>query len=728
MSALSEHMAPNRHPWLAQFEKAPVEAFGDLLAGYAAIHPYERADAPDAAKVLFGPLDPEDGARQALGPAILSWLEIRRKEHLPAARPKAQRRVREICEAFEIVALLQVAEAAVDLRRHLLVWNDWVARLVLSTGRDARAEFWRALALTQKLAAEKEPAIDLNGLVPMWQQICREAGARLPRHYLSIGLLGLRRLSSADQGSELPWVSGLAQWAVARHPSDAEFKAEWFALKPLYPRAPESWRKIVAKLLSAPAFKDAEIEAPEWWRVDPDFAPLVKGKYKSSEAPLRSPMPQDCDRVIAKLGEPFDKAEPLIDGLLASHRKYLNATGHSQYFVRAVHALGSALIDGSGDAPHARARKAQALAREGLKWEPYDRHLWALWRDALVADDALEAAELVGWEFVRRDSTNVEGRNQLATLLANTLGKVDEAETLLKETIDKFPDNAVARTELAELLIFQDRLPEAASVLDAAIDAVVVGEATFSARARIYSHEGQVDKAREVVEAGLKLDRNNPVLRQYAQRLNGDQKLPLKSQAFRHAEKRLRVESVALEAPEFVEVARLGKLRRLRFELEFAADDSHRQTALRELRQILRDDPTFAYAELLAARHKIWAANADLLPSFAASFEDALATEDRDKLEKLALQQPRLEALIRVAQALLGDTKAQEQVARWLRDTEVSNDDRAMTGLHAALRPVLRVIEGGLSIKDALAEKRETIISALHDANEASLGDLLQAA
>lgn len=728
MSAVSVHMAPDRHPWLAQFEKAPVEAFGDLLAGYAAIHPYERADAPDAAKMLFGPLDPDDGARRALGPAILSWLEMRRKEHLPAARPKLQRRIREICEALEIVALLQVAHAAVDLRQRRLVWNDWVARLVLSTARDARAEFWRTLALTQKLVAEKEPAIDVNGLVPMWQQICREAGARLPRHYLSIGLLGLRRLSSADQGSELPWVSGLAQWAVARHPSDAEFKAEWFALKPLYPRAPESWRKIVAKLLSAPAFKDVEIEAPEWWRVDTDFAPMVKGAYRSSEAPLRSPLPQDCDRVIEQLGEPFDKAEPLIDGLLASHRKYLNATGHAQYFVRAIHALGTALIDGSDDVPHARAKKAQAMASEGLKWEPYNRHLWALWRDALVADDALEAAELVGWEFVRRDPEHVNGRNQLAALLGESLGKVDDAETLLKETIEKFPDNAVARTELAELLIFQDRLPEAASVLDAALGTGAANEVTLAARARIYSHEGQVEKAREAVEAGLKLDRNNPVLRQYEQCLNENQTLPLKSQAFRRSEKPHRAEPVALETPEFVEVARLGKLRRLRFELEFAADDSHRQTARQELSQILRDDPTFAYAELLAARHNSWAANPDLLPSFAASFEDALATEDRDKLEKLALQQPRLEALIRVAQALFGDAKAQEQVARWLRDTEVSKDDRAIFGLHAALRPVLRVIEGGLSIKDALAEKRGTIISALYDANEAALGDLLQAA
>ena len=194
MNALSERMAPSRHPWLTQFESAPEEAFGELLAGYADIHPYGRADAPDAARMLFGPLDPEDSARKALGPAILFWLEAQRKEPLPAARPKLQRRVREFCEAFEIVALLNVADAAAELRKRMLAWNDWVARLVLSPVRDARAEYWRMLALTQKSVSEAAPELDANGLAPLWQRICREAGARLPRHYLSIGLLGLRRL------------------------------------------------------------------------------------------------------------------------------------------------------------------------------------------------------------------------------------------------------------------------------------------------------------------------------------------------------------------------------------------------------------------------------------------------------------------------------------------------------------------------------------------------------
>lgn len=726
MSVPSKSMAPNRHPWLTQFETAPEKAFGELLSGYADVHPYERADAPDAARMLFGQLDPNDSARKLLGAAILAWLERQRKESLPAARPKLQRHVREICEAFEIVALLNVADAAVELRRRRLVWNDWVARLVLSPARDARAEYWRMLALTQSIVANTSKDIDANGLAPIWQDICREAGGRLPRHYLSIGLLGLRRLPKMD---EPIWVSGLAQWAMTQHPSDTDFKAEWMALKPLYPRAPQSWRRLVGKLLSAPTFEEKDIEAPGWWHVDPDFAPMVQGTYRSSDTPLRSPLPRDCDRVIEKLDERFEDVEPLIDELFFGHRRYLYATGDAQYFVRAIHALGRALIERGGDQPHARAQKAQSLVREGLRWESYNRYLWALWRDALVADDAPEAAELVGWEAIRRDPANVGARNQLATLLVNSLGKVDEAETVLRETIEKFPENAVARNELAELLIFQDRVPEAISILDACLIGEVKNAVTYGARARIYSHDGNLQKALQTIEQGLELDPSNSALKQYKERLSRGEKPPLKSQAFRTAVKRVqkRIDVATDSDSELANVVRLGTLRRLRFQLEFATEGEQEKT-LEELKKILREDPTFAYVELLAARHRIWEAKAGVLPPFAAAFEDALVTEDREKLEQLAARQPRLEALILVAQALLGDTEAQRKVELWLRETQIAEKEPAIVGLHSALRAVLRVIEGGLSLKDAFVEARETVVSALHDANEAALGETLLAA
>ena len=174
-------------------------------------------------------------------------------------------------------------------------------------------------------------------------------------------------------------------------------------------------------------------------------------------------------------------------------------------------------------------------------------------------------------------------------------------------------------------------------------------------------------------------------------------------------------------------MARLGALRQLRFKLE-TQSGNERETAIQELQRIFHDDPTFAYAELLAARHRIWKAEADVLPSFAAGFEDALATEDREKLEKLAIRQPRLEALILVARAVFGDGEAAQKVDLWLREPRETNKEPVIAGLHSALRPVLRVIEGGRSINDAFGKMRETIISALHDANEAIHGEALLAA
>lgn len=60
-----------RHPWLKAVEATPFEAVRDLLAGYALVFPYTRADAPDAARMLFGPLPPDDPARHALAEGVI---------------------------------------------------------------------------------------------------------------------------------------------------------------------------------------------------------------------------------------------------------------------------------------------------------------------------------------------------------------------------------------------------------------------------------------------------------------------------------------------------------------------------------------------------------------------------------------------------------------------------------------------------------------------------------
>jgi hypothetical protein len=264
--------APPRHPWLEVFERAPEAGFGDLITGHASIAPFDRLDAPEAANVMFGDLEANDPARLSLGWAVLAWLERRRQEPLPNDEANRRRWVREVRDAFDIVALLQVAEPAVALRRGFAPWNAWVADLALAPSRDARAGYWSMLAQTQPLVARvTAPSLDPFGLAPHWLRICENAGGVLPDYYLGIGLLGLRRLPDFEHGSELPWLTGLACWADAQLPSRDAFETQWLALKFLYPRAPASWRDLVTRVLSGSRFQVKGIVPPAWWDVDPDF-------------------------------------------------------------------------------------------------------------------------------------------------------------------------------------------------------------------------------------------------------------------------------------------------------------------------------------------------------------------------------------------------------------------------------------------------------------------------
>lgn len=724
-----------RHPWIADFEQSPKAAFGELLAGYARIHPYERADAPDAARMLFGPLVADDPARQALGGAIIEWLEERRRQPLPAEPYRLQRFVREVCEAFEITAFLSVADAAVELRRGFVRWNEWVKRLVLSPSRDACAEYWRILALTQPLVAEKS-SIQPHGLASFWLQVCMESGGRLPERYLTIGLLGLRRLPGAPlDGTEAPWLAALAHWALARRPSDEAFLAEWLPLKQLYPATPAQWRKRIATVLAPQPFKDAGFAPPAWWHADPDFQTMGSeaGSRRSarSEASL-SPVPmKDWKPVVEAIerGEVLSKLGPQVDQIVRWQRHYAEGTGDPYFLVRMFTNFGMKLIQYGTDARGERARLAQRLAEEALQWEPRNVFAWSLWRDALVEQRAFEAAELVGWEFVRRVPDDPQPRTQLAGFLAKQPNRRNVAEALYHETIQRFPDDPYARNHLAELLIADERVPDAEAVVAEAFAVGALEALTYAIQARLRLDAGDEEGARQAVAEGLSVESGNAVLRRFESLLNEGGTLSLVSRAFHGAPERAAGTASTIDPssdPFLAAALAQGRARRLRFQLE-SADDERCAKARAEVKRWLKEDPTFAYAELLAARQRIWAAESATLPPVAVAFENALAAEDRERLETLAQRMPRLEALVFVARAVLGDAEAAEWVEQWLRSTPETAEEPAVAALRTLMRPVLRVIEGGKSAAQAVAQTR-TSVHALHDANEATLGDPFLAA
>jgi hypothetical protein len=222
---------------------------------------------------------------------------------------------------------------------------------------------------------------------------------------------------------------------------------------------------------------------------------------------------------------------------------------------------------------------------------------------------------------------------------------------------------------------------------------------------------------------GLERNLDNGVLLDLQHALDRGESLFLKSFAL---ERSLPSESTADALPSdpvLTGILRSGSARRLRFRLEHEIDTT--AEALAELRRMLGEDPTFAYAELLAARYGVWESESNALPSFASAFEEALRAEDRAKLEQLTKFQPRLEALILVARAVLGDEDAALEVEAWLRAKPATREVQPVSTLRAGLDPILRVIEGGLSTSEALASHRETVVTTLHDANEASLDEYL---
>jgi len=306
MGAVANLNETIRHPWLDVFEANPAGAFDDLVRGYAEIAPYERADTPDAARLLFGGLPDDAPARAALGRAIIDWIDNRRRKPVPFDTRARGRLIREVSEAFEIVAILKVRDAALWLAQNRVRLTDWLTRLTQSPARDARAAFLRMLALTQPLLEDDDT---VPTLAPLWMELCRNAGGPLPQHYLTIGLLGQRRLPhTKGQTTEAPWIAGLANWALVRNPSDKVFMAQWLPLKRLYPRQPKAWRKEIGALLRTPRFRDAEIEPPAWWGDDPDFKPLGRPDAVRRDG-YRSPMPEECQAVVDRL-ETCPSGEP----------------------------------------------------------------------------------------------------------------------------------------------------------------------------------------------------------------------------------------------------------------------------------------------------------------------------------------------------------------------------------------------------------------------------------
>lgn len=687
MGVASDMAGGARHPWIAVFEVDPETAYDRFIRGYAETAPYERAEAPDAARMLFGPLAADDPARTQLGAAIMGWLDARRREPIPVDRRRRGRLIREISESFEIIRTLEPGGAAQWVHDNRIRLLDWTSRLVQSPARDARAAFLLTLAVTQ-------PVVDAEDLTRLWMDICREAGGALPVEYLDVGLMGLRRLPKmTHQTSEAPWLAGLAQWAMAREPSEQEFAAEWLALKRVYPRQPAQWRREISALLRTKQYHDADIEPPAWWACDPQMAVMGRPNFQPADG-YRSPMPDECRALIERLQTtPYGEVAPAIETFMQAHIRFARATGVSHHLVAAVHQLGTALATTRNKAACVR---AEELARLALHWQPFNAHAWTLWADALEARNALAASEIVRREHVRR-----------------------------------LPFNVDARTQLCEMLIALDRCEEARTVVNRCFADELVNEVVHALRIRLVAHLDGIKAAQAMAAVAVEEFPENRVLAGYAESL-AREKMP-KLVAVRYHDHPLTPGSSAsadaadLESGAIARLRKLSEARALGDRLSADGFAGEAAAAVAEVMALLAEEPDFAYAQLLAARAGIWGGEDAELASVPAAFERALGDEDAETLSRLTERAPKLEALTLVARALFGDFNAQDRIADWL--DEAATDE---AGPVAAMRPRLRVILGGVTSADdvatGLSAQRDKVLTVLRRVNEALIDSDLMAA
>ncbi|QWG13380.1 hypothetical protein KMZ29_01095 [Bradyrhizobium sediminis] len=133
-------------------------------------------------------------------------------------------------------------------------------------------------------------------------------------------------------------------------------------------------------------------------------------------------------------------------------------------------------------------------------------------------------------------------------------------------------------------------------------------------------------------------------------------------------------ESVESQYPLPKDIWRLGTLKRISILLFDEGPTGRHTKAISELETMRREVGTSSngngtrdYIDLLIARADKDGAHEKQLPAFAAKFEYALNRGDRELLQQISRDCPRLSALSLIARAMFGDVDAAAEVGRYLR-------------------------------------------------------------
>ena len=354
-----------------------------------------------------------------------------------------------------VPALIQASRA---LRAYFADCQAYLGPLCEGLSRDPLAGFLLAVARHQEDRL----------LLPVWWNYC-DLAPDIPWHHGSYGVLGLRGLPTEERGGFPDHVAygllrlglGLYKRSLDQllelHRAEAEFhRAARLTLR-AYP-FPTRWRECWANQLYALRRRDELVDGIESW-----LTKLVPGlehaKTDKQHSSFFSPPPNwagEAARVAGRLRSKAPDAIAEAQRLVDQQRRYAEKAGDSYFVCRTLTRFATAVSD---DTP----QLALEWAEESRVWEPWDPFTWNVLTAALRRNQKIDEALEIAWAAIDRFPDNVVARTGLAEVLRAT-GKLADAEAVYRDAVGRFPDDVFARTGLAEVLKAAGKLAEAEAV------------------------------------------------------------------------------------------------------------------------------------------------------------------------------------------------------------------------------------------------------------------------
>jgi hypothetical protein len=397
-----------------------------------------------------------------------SYARLIELKGMPSAQREeigSTRYVTAVCDALrEICRSGRLTDIVASHRNYVTIYH-WVENLWADGELDARKEYWRILAITQrKVTNEHLPSLD-----KLWHRILLKSGSEYPRHYASVALQGFcwsNRTSTAEgmAGAVLTFL----RWAESIHLAEGDFK---------------QYCQTFLEILEQ-AFEELPATAP-WEAFNISASEPNKGprRYiswltevlqqnqrllpaKRSAFVTRVPTTRDVrsfQEALETLPVPVGIAR--ARNLFERYSELTWRFGDVPTMAIACNRIAASLLHLPAYAGNVEAdRLIVQIALELVRWQPNHLSGWRLWLRGLTRNVQYPGVEFVLWEAIRRFPADRIFRNQLADF-QKSQGRNLEAEHSLRSTIELFPMNIAAHEKLARLVASQPgRLNEAIAI------------------------------------------------------------------------------------------------------------------------------------------------------------------------------------------------------------------------------------------------------------------------